>query len=500
MSAPASPIEAGAPSHDDDAAPTPQIPDHRDTATSTPRNNETADDTTHRCFICLTDEPDDNLPADWVTPCQCSLEGHQLCLLTWVADLEAQGKTVKCPVCKSKIDVIDRWDPAVQLSDTLTRYLTGLSPMVLLSFGVGGVLMSSALYGMQALETFAGPEAAIKYIFLEPETEGYLEIILGRLRKALPSLVPNDRAAAQDMLRRENISVSGGATVDWIHFFSLTLVAPALVLNRMPLGEAVMIPSSLMYAMFLSDHKTDALVWPPSGQKALLAFPVIRAFYFHVHRAISRTLDQRLAVATAGSVTGQGEPAGQALARREDPPAPGHEDEDEDENIIDINFDLNLGGAGDDAAAERVAPANQPQDNNAAPARPNRGVGGLGAVLNYLAGALMWPTVSYGAGSLLRLALPAAWVNKPSSGPVTGILQESAAKAVCTERIRGQENGEQERHWLDDEDLERYWAVFDVIGTYECGLLVAALLLSSLVRLHCYSARTYGKCGPQHEH
>ncbi|KAH8194763.1 hypothetical protein TruAng_011068 [Truncatella angustata] len=420
MSLPTSPVDAGASSYPDNPAPTLHTPDNRDeTAITSLPNEVTDDDDTHRCFICLTDEPDANLPTDWVTPCQCSLEGHHSCLLTWVADLEAQGKAVKCPLCKSKIEVLDRWDPAVQLSDTITRYLSGFSPMILLSFGVGGVIMSSALYGMQALETFAGPEAAIRYIFVEPEADSYLDVVLGRLRKALPALIPDNAAAAQEMLGRQNISVNGGATVDWVHFLSLTLVAPALIMNRMPLSEAIMVPTSLMYAMFLSDHKTDLLAWPPSGQKALLAFPVARAFYFRLHRAASRNLDRRLAAATAAAFIQEGEPAAPAAPRGGDHPAP-EEDDEEGHHLIDINFDLNLGdGHGEDDVAE-PALANQAQDNNAAPVRPNRGIGGISAILNYLAGALMWPTVSYGAGSLLRLALPASWVTKPRSGPITG--------------------------------------------------------------------------------
>ena len=80
-------------------------------------------------------------------------------MLTWVADLEAQGKDIKCPVCQSPIQVLDRWDPAVQLSDEIMRSLSSMSPFVLLSFVSGGALVSSAFYGMHALEIFAGPEA-----------------------------------------------------------------------------------------------------------------------------------------------------------------------------------------------------------------------------------------------------------------------------------------------------------------------------------------------------
>jgi hypothetical protein len=187
----------------------------------------------------------------------------------------------------------------------------------------------------------------------------------------------------------------------------------------------------MKYAMFLSDHSTDILTWPPSGQKALVAFPVVRAFYFHLHRAVSRALDRRLAAITAGLLSEQGSPAAQLPGRPDHLQEQEREADGEDgaEHIIDINFDLNLGGNGGDVVAE-VAPANQPQGGNAVPARPNRGPGGLGALVNYLAGALMWPTVSYGAGSLLRIVLPASWVTKPSSGPTTGILQERWGRSL----------------------------------------------------------------------
>lgn len=451
MSAPTSPTIAATYSNSnyDDAAPAPQILDDRE-PTTTPQNEGISEEDTHRCFICLVDEPDSALPADWVTPCKCSLEGHQSCLLTWVADLEAQGKSVKCPLCKSTIDVVDRWDPAVQLGEAFTRYLTRLSPMVLLSFIGGGAVMSSALYGMQALETFAGPETAMRFLFRQPESERYFDIVLGKLKKALPALVPSDTTAARDMLARENISIRDGVTVDWMHFFSLTLIAPALVLNRTTLGETVMIPSSLMvrvhilnasivlynltdiikYAMFLSDHKTDILAWPPTPQKVLLAFPVLRAIYFHGYRAVSKGLDRRLALSLLQSPDHQDEPAEQQqVARRDEPRLVEHGDGDD--NFININFEHNLGDD-DDAAAVEAAPAIQQQENDApiAPPRLNQGVGGLSAVLNYFAGALMWPTVSYGAGSILRLVLPTPWVTKPASGPITGILQERWGRSL----------------------------------------------------------------------
>ncbi|KAH8676062.1 hypothetical protein BX600DRAFT_432594 [Xylariales sp. PMI_506] len=416
------------PSSDDlaapgDVAPAPQILDNRTSSTppaGAPNFDHQAD--TRRCFICLVDEPEECLPADWVTPCTCTLEGHQSCLLTWVADLEMQGKAVKCPLCKSSIVVVDRWDPAIHLSDTLVRYLSGLSPWLLLSFGLSGVAMSSAFYGMHALEVFAGPESAVRFLFKRTEPDGYFDIMLERLRKAMPSVVPRDAAAARALLAEEGIHT--GPPVDWFHFFSLTLIAPALVLNRMHVGEAVMIPSSLMYAMFLSDHKADMLAWPPSPQKALAAFPVVKAIYIHTYRAVSKRLDKKLQSVTAQTHNLQGETAEEAAARQGAQQA---EAEAEADHIIDIQIDLALGDDGqNDAEPLDGANANDP----AAP-RPNRGaVNGLGSLFNYLAGALMWPTVSYGAGSLLRLVLPTAWTTKPSSGAITGLLQERWGRSL----------------------------------------------------------------------
>jgi hypothetical protein len=124
------------------------------------------------------------------------------------------------------------------------RYLSALSPSLLLGFAASGAAMSSAVYGMHAIEIFAGPEAALGYLFQKPENRGLVETTLGRLTSALPSLIPRDQAATRSMLLQQGIPA--GPPVNWLHFFSLTLVAPALVLNRLHLGEAVMIPTSLL--------------------------------------------------------------------------------------------------------------------------------------------------------------------------------------------------------------------------------------------------------------
>lgn len=177
--------------------------------------------------------------------------------------------------------------------------------------------------------------------------------------------------------------------------------------------------------MFLGDHKLEPFAWPPTPQKALLVYPVVRAFYFHIHRMIQRTMDQKLAALLQPQAQ-QGGTAEQADLAGAHPPIPANQFEDD--NFIDLNFEINIGVEDEPAVA---APADDmPPNAAAAPLRPHGQVSGLSAVLNYFAGALMWPTISYSAGSLLRLALPPLWVTKSSNSPVTGILQERWGRSL----------------------------------------------------------------------
>src|SRR5204863_145685 len=83
----------------------------------------------------------------------CSLEGHQECLLAWVTDLEAQAKDVKCPVCKTPILLTERYDPAIQLSNFLNHKFMIWSPRILLGFIASGALVSSSVYGARVISS-----------------------------------------------------------------------------------------------------------------------------------------------------------------------------------------------------------------------------------------------------------------------------------------------------------------------------------------------------------
>ncbi|KAK5634770.1 hypothetical protein RRF57_010483 [Xylaria bambusicola] len=367
-------------SHPDrDGAPNPDLPESSFTDTD-PTTDEAPTSgpppNTRRCFVCLVDEPEATLPADWSTPCSCSLEGHQECLLAWVTDLEAQAKDIACPVCKSPILITERYDPAIQLSNFLNHKLSRWSPRILLGFIASGALVSSSVYGVKAISWFAGPEAAISFLLTE------------------------SKATIGSKIMRRPLH---DQTVNLVHLGILPLIAPALVINRMDIGDIITLPASLVYAT-LFNHSAEFFQWPPSSDRIIAVYPALKATYFHIHRALSDSLERSWAARARALNTDHGAQATHQVAPPPEP-APAM-------NILDLEIDIQIGEADDDG----------PQNNGGAP-RNRVDVGGRSPI-NFIAGALLYPGVCYGVGELMRHILPSRLVTKPSSGPPTGLLQE----------------------------------------------------------------------------
>lgn len=229
-SSPSSPM-SGFSSHTDHAIPSPDVPDTpravdqpvptspKTAVASGPGSGSDQSANTRRCFVCLGDENESTLPEDWTMPCSCSLEGHHECLLAWVTDLEAQAKDVKCIVCKSPILITERYDLAIQLANFLNDRFSRWSPRILLGLIVTGSLVSSAVYGIQAISCFAGPEAAMAFYTTDPKNAPFIPLI-----------------------RRP----SRGPTIKPLPFGILTLIAPALVINRLDVGDVITLPASLV--------------------------------------------------------------------------------------------------------------------------------------------------------------------------------------------------------------------------------------------------------------
>ncbi|KAI0391376.1 hypothetical protein F5Y17DRAFT_440966 [Xylariaceae sp. FL0594] len=368
-----------------------------------------AETDTRRCFVCLVDEPADSLsPADWSTPCECTLEGHQACLLAWVADLEAQQKEVRCPVCKAAIVVTERYDAAVRLADALVARFSRWSPCVLLGFLGAGALVSSSAYGLKAISWFAGPEAALDFLVVRQRQK--------RVEGALFGL----------WNRRGDTATQAALKINLLHVGVLPLIAPALVLNRLSSSDIVLLPASLIYVT-LFNPSYDFLTWPPAPEQVIGLFPAVKSTYYHLHRAVSKKLEKSWAArARALSAQQQGSDANYAMQDVvAQPPEPAM-------NILDLEIDIQIGG--DPAEGGEEGEGNADGDNVP-------GAGGAAGIpwprtstdpINFLAGSLLFPSVCYGAGEILRLILPSRLTTKsPSSSLLpTGLLEERWGRSL----------------------------------------------------------------------
>lgn len=154
--------------------------------------------------------------------------------------------------------------------------------------------------------------------------------------------------------------------------------------------------------MFLVGQSPEGSpAWPPSPQGILASFPVCKAFYSHVYKMCAKKIANMALNASTSPRRGQVTAATGAET---------YAQEAEGEGVIDAP----------DAQADDPVPV----------ARPPRADDALGALINYFAGAFLWPTVSYSMGRLLQLALPKAWVNRPHSSSSTGLLQERWGRSL----------------------------------------------------------------------
>lgn len=121
-------------------------------------------DAPRRCFICLTDQDPSDALDSWVDPCPCTLEAHQDCMLSWVVDCERTSKPLKCPVCKSAIEMEGPWDLLVTLNDLIQKRFTKASPYILFTGVAMGVQFSLQMYGALAMWSFSGKDTMIRFL------------------------------------------------------------------------------------------------------------------------------------------------------------------------------------------------------------------------------------------------------------------------------------------------------------------------------------------------
>ncbi|KAG6005536.1 hypothetical protein E4U21_007862 [Claviceps maximensis] len=240
----------------------------RDISESEVIRTERPADAPRRCFICLTDqEPSDSLES-WVDPCPCTLEAHQDCMLSWVLDCERTSKPLKCPVCKSTIEMEGPWDLLVTLNDLIQKRFTKTSPYILFTGVAMGVQFSLQLYGALAMWSFSGKSTMMRFL-------------LG------PGMVLDARNGGTGVrLVRDKI---------WSSLVMMN-VAPTLLLGRLlpNLSNKIFLPAASLYGMYQSMHDDTFFAWPPSPQLTIAIFPYIRSVYYHLWREFVLPYENRL--------------------------------------------------------------------------------------------------------------------------------------------------------------------------------------------------------------
>ncbi|KAG5980145.1 hypothetical protein E4U55_004350 [Claviceps digitariae] len=225
-------------------------------------------DAPRRCFICLTDEePSDSLES-WVDPCPCTLEAHQDCMLSWVLDCERTSKPLKCPVCKSTIEMEGPWDLLVTINDVIQKRFTKTSPYILFTGVAMGVQFSLQMYGALAMWSFSGKNTMMRFL-------------MG------PGMVLDARDEGTGVrLVREKI---------WSSLVMMN-VAPTLLFGQLlpNLSNKVFLPLASMYGMYQSMHDDAFFAWPPSPQLAIAVFPYVRSVYYHLWREFVLPYENRL--------------------------------------------------------------------------------------------------------------------------------------------------------------------------------------------------------------
>ncbi|OAA61808.1 Zinc finger, RING/FYVE/PHD-type [Niveomyces insectorum RCEF 264] len=222
------------------------------------------------CFICLQTQAE--TPGEkWATPCPCTLDVHEKCMLQWIAENEVSkgtAKKVRCPACNSRIHMVEPWDPVVSISDRYNILYRRASPFFLLSIFATMGVTGSSYYGFQSMLVFAGPSKTLTWL---------------GIYRAVAS------APRLSMLRWRD-----GVALFW-KLFLLNLVAPCLLLQRAfpSLANLIALPASFVYgATLISRRKLPS--WPPSPAWALVAMPYISLAYSTAYYDCFGALEDRL--------------------------------------------------------------------------------------------------------------------------------------------------------------------------------------------------------------
>ncbi|KAI9864427.1 MAG: hypothetical protein M1824_005130 [Vezdaea acicularis] len=428
-------------------------PEQSQDAIATAINADT-DDEPRKCWICFSDETEDTpTTSEWRSPCPCALTAHEDCLLDWIASEQnplsrkrkgTHGKML-CPQCKSEIIVIREPSIVVDIAeivDRIGRYAV-IPTLIIIA---GGCIWAGATY--HGVKT-------IYQIFGREDAERILDIRAGTLPGARP----------RDIVRA------------WRTIIGLPLIPVALILSRTDVAEPILpaLPLLFFATRALDGGAGNIPRWPPDAALSFALLPYVRATYNHLYMNVfarrelhwvasqlpragrdearegqegEEQADIQAIAAAAWGGEGQEEEDGVGLDIEvviNDEPDSDHEDVVEPPAAFAGAAPLAQPAQPDAAAdqhaedlpnAENAAPQAIPQAANNPP--PNGPINHQHPMVMYslrytdlLIGALLFPTVSAGMGTLLNLTLPRSWLAPArQGGKFGGFLSQRWGRSI----------------------------------------------------------------------
>ncbi|OSS54797.1 hypothetical protein B5807_00581 [Epicoccum nigrum] len=402
------------------------------------------DDEPRKCWICFADETeDDATTSEWRSPCTCSLDAHEKCLLDWIADMEAptngrragrQASKILCPQCKSEIRV-ER--PRSVIVDSVRVVEKAMGTLLLpgVAFVTGTALYSTL--------TLAGT-STIYAIF---GTQDAARILAPLYQVPAPDLPSSLAIRLVDHLRHH-----------WRLDIGLPLIPAVLVASRTTLADSFLpfLPLIFFVSSGQPGDEMLQLQWPPSAAFSFACLPYLRGFYSAYYDRVWAPRERRWLKEIqprAGTEDGleNGELQFEFGEVHDHDHDHGHDHDHHVEEVIDVEVDLDIFGDWNNGGAAHnhddfVEPAHPfeapPLDNQerlpraeqAAPApdvpaqprqrvRRERGIAfNTNSLMDTILGALIFPSIAASMGELLRVTLPNSWVIPPRGVTTTSWL------------------------------------------------------------------------------
>jgi len=325
-------------------------------------------------------EDDPNNPPIWRSPCICSLTAHESCLLDWVADLENPTKNNKrkprpqilCPQCKSEIKISR---PRNLVVDTYRALDYTAGTLVWPGLGLG---LLTSLYAGAWLHGFH----SVQLVFGEREASRIY----------------------WDALRHRS----------WVPAYAL--VPLNLIFARTNYADFVL-PSGTLFllATQIGDKfEIDMTIWPPLPSTVFACLPAVRTAYNWCYHKAFCDLNKKWL--------------------EEVQPRHAAPDEDQDGNdglnqnrgggeiVLELEVNINAGGNGEgggqadeevngDEGGDAQGQAEGGHAQHLLGDRGDRFVAGTSSIGQTILGALSFPAVAAGMGTLLSYVIPSSWLS-----------------------------------------------------------------------------------------